>query len=144
MKVKGFQDKDFALLHPGGSLGRRLLTSVSDVMHKNNLPICNLNEHIKDIVKVISSSKFGLIVVVEEKKIKGIITDGDIRRAMDDEENFFSLKAIDIMTKNPKIIESTVMLTEAQAIMTESKVNSLLVTKDDKLVGIVQIYDMGL
>lgn len=144
MKVKGFQDEDFARFHPGGSLGRRLLTNVGDVMHKENLPICSLDEHIKDVVKIISNSKFGLVVVIENEKIKGVITDGDIRRAMDDEEKFFSLKAVDIMTEHPKMIEPTLRLTEAQIIMSESKVNSLLVRKDNALVGIVQIYDLGL
>jgi len=144
MKVKNFEAKDFAQFHPGGSLGRRLLTKVENVMHQDNLPICDINDHIKNIVKTISNSKFGLVVVMDNNKIEGVITDGDIRRAMDDENKFFQLKANDLMTKNPKVINHDAKLTQAQELMTQNKVNSLLVKKDNSLVGIVQIYDLGL
>jgi arabinose-5-phosphate isomerase len=113
-------------------------------MHSKNLPICSLKENIKEIIKTMSSSKFGLIVVVSDDKIEGIITDGDIRRAMEDENSFFTLTALDLMTKNPKTISHDAKLVEAQTLMTDTKINSLLVTKDDALAGIVQIYDLGL
>jgi len=144
MKIRGFQDKDFAQFHPGGSLGRRLLTKVKDIMHIDNLPICSLYDNIKDIIKIISNSRFGLTVVVDNGKIKGIITDGDIRRAMEDENNFFKFTASELMTKNPKTINYDAKLTEAQALMTDTKINSLLVTNNEILVGIIQIYDLGL
>lgn len=144
MKIKGFQDQDFAQFHPGGSLGRRLLTTVKDVMHKENLPTCSAKENIKEIVKIISNSQFGLVVVVDGQTIQGIITDGDLRRAMNNEERFFSFSASDIMTKTPKTIDLNLKLTQAQEVMAKEKVNSLLVTENDNLVGIVQIYDLGL
>jgi len=144
MKVRDFKDQDFAQFHPGGSLGRRLLTKVENVMNSENLPICSLEDSIKDIIKTMSSSKFGLTVVVSDDKIDGIITDGDIRRAMEDENSFFILIASDLMTKNPKTINHDAKLTEAQQLMTDTKINSLLVTKNETLVGIVQIYDLGL
>ncbi len=144
MKVRDFKDKDFAQFHPGGSLGRRLLTKVENVMNSKNLPTCSLEDNIKDITKIMSSSKFGLTVVVSGNKIEGIITDGDIRRAMEDENSFFTLTASKLMTKNPKTINQDAKLTEAQKVMTDTKINSLLVTKDKALVGIVQIYDLGL
>ncbi len=89
MKQRSFKDKDFAQFHPGGSLGRRLLTKVENVMKKEDLPICSQNSCIKEIVHKITDGKSGLVVVVENNIIKGIITDGDIRRAMEQKEKDF-------------------------------------------------------
>ena len=145
MKQKGFQDSDFAQFHPGGSLGRRLLTGVEDVMQRDNLPLVSLDSSIKEVIKVISMARLGLVIVVEKGEVLGVVTDGDIRRAMEEsEELFFTLFASDLMTKNPKTIDIKAKLTTAQELMTQSKVNSLLVLKEDKLVGVVQIYDLGL
>ncbi len=145
MKIRGFRDSDFAHFHPGGSLGRRLLTKVEDVMKSKNLPICRKDSSIKDIISIVSGYKLGLVVVMEEDNIIGIITDGDIRRTMESmEEKFFSLKAKDLMTLNPKSINPTSKLIDAQKMMKEYKVNSLLVSINHKLIGIVQIYDLGI
>ncbi|MCK4440751.1 MAG: CBS domain-containing protein, partial [Sulfurovaceae bacterium] len=145
MKLRDFKDSDFAQFHPGGSLGRRLLTTVGDVMHKDNLPICTEESGIKDIIQIVSEGKMGLVIVMQEGNILGIITDGDIRRAMESmEEEFFTLKAKDLMSLNPKIISSKSKLMEAQTIMAKYKVNSLLVVNKNKLIGIVQIYDLGI
>ncbi len=145
MKIRGFRDSDFAHFHPGGSLGRRLLTKVEDVMKSKNLPICRKDSSIKDIISIVSGYKLGLVVVMEEDNIIGIITDGDIRRTMESmEEKFFSLKAKDLMTLNPKSINPTSKLIDAQKMMKEYKVNSLLVSGNHKLIGIVQIYDLGI
>ena len=145
MKIRGFRDSDFAQFHPGGSLGRRLLTKVEDVMKSANLPICREDSSIKDIISIVSGYKLGLVVVMELDDIIGIITDGDIRRAMESmEERFFSLKAKDLMSKNPKRIEPTTKLVEAQKMMERYKVNSLLVSKNYKLIGVVQIYDLAI
>ncbi len=146
MKLRDFKDSDFAQFHPGGSLGRRLLTKVEDVMHKDNLPICIKESGIKEIIQIISRARLGLVVVTDNNKISGIITDGDIRRAMESQEdNFFSLKAKDLMSFNPKTISPKAKLMEAQTMMAKYKVNSLLVsTLEDKLIGVVQIYDLGI
>ncbi len=145
MKIRGFRDRDFAHFHPGGSLGRRLLTKVEDVMKSRNLPICKQDSSIKDIISIVSGYKLGLVVVIEEDSIIGIITDGDIRRAMESmEEEFFSLKAKDLMTLNPKSINPKSKLVDAQKMMEKYKVNSLLVSNNYKLIGIVQIYDLGI
>lgn len=146
MKLRDFKDKDFAQFHPGGSLGRRLLTTIESVMKKENLPICDKNSTIKEVIHTITDGKCGLVVVVENESIKGIITDGDIRRAMEhNEDKFFSLKANDLMSQNPKIISKDEKLTIASELMNSSKVNSLLVTdSDNKLLGIVQMYDLGI
>lgn len=144
MKQRDFKETDFAQFHPGGSLGRRLLTGVEDVMKKENLPLVGSNASIKEIIQVVSQARLGLVVVVDADRIEGIITDGDIRRAMEhSEEHFFTLKAKELMSKNPKTIDVKAKLTTAQALMTKSKVNSLLVIDGSKLVGVVQIYDLG-
>lgn len=144
MEERNFKDTDFAQFHPGGSLGRRLLTTVSDVMKKDKLPLVALDSTIQTIIQAISSGRLGLVVVMDKKNIQGIITDGDIRRAMEsNQDRFFSLKASALMSKNPKVIQATAKLTMAQKLMTEVKVNSLLVVEEKTLVGIVQIYDIG-
>ena len=146
MKQRDFKDKDFAQFHPGGSLGRRLLTKVEDVMQKDHLPIVRMNSTIQTIISVISKGRLGLVVVMNNDiSIEGIITDGDIRRAMENsQDTFFSLTARELMSKNPKTIEAKEKLMKAQAMMTNAKVNSLLVLENKKLLGVVQIYDIGI
>lgn len=146
MKLRDFKDKDFAQFHPGGSLGRRLLTTVESVMKKENLPMCSDNDSIKNVIHTITDGKCGLVVVVKDSSIKGVITDGDIRRAMENnEEKFFSLKASDLMSINPKTISKDERLTSASELMNSSKVNSLLVVDSSNfLIGIVQMYDLGI
>ena len=146
MKLRDFKDEHFAKFHPGGSLGRRLLTKIENVMKKENLPIITKNTNVKEIIHTITNGKCGLVVIVENEKIEGIITDGDIRRVMEEqEEKFFSLFAKDIMSKSPKQINKDEKLVVASEIMSNHKINSLLVIDDkSKLVGIVQMYDLGL
>ena len=145
MKQRNFKDKDFAQFHPGGSLGRRLLTRVEDVMQKEKLPIVTVESSIQTIISVISEARLGLVVVMDENVIQGVITDGDIRRAMENsQDSFFSLVATDLMSKNPKTIEAKEKLTKAQSIMTNAKVNSLLVVEKMKFLGVIQIYDIGI
>lgn len=145
MKQRDFQDTDFAQFHPGGSLGRRLLTRVEDVMTKENLPVVSKETSVKELIQIISSARLGLAIVVESKSIIGIVTDGDIRRAMESlEEKFFRLSAEELMSKRPKCIDKREKLTMAQKLMTELKVNSLLVVDKKELVGVVQIYDLDI
>jgi len=146
MKLRDFKDENFAKFHPGGSLGRRLLTKIENVMKKDNLPIISEDTGVKEIIHKITDGKCGLVAIINDKNIKGIITDGDIRRVMENqEENFFHLSAKDIMGKNPKLVHKDEKLVVASEIMGENKINSLLVVDDTKnLVGIVQMYDLGL
>jgi arabinose-5-phosphate isomerase len=146
MKLRDFKDVNFARFHPGGSLGKRLLQNVSNVMKKDSLPIIAPNESIKKVINILSSGKCGLAVVVNDNTIIGVISDGDIRRAMESNEiNFFKLKALDIMTKEPHTVLETTKLKIAGDLMFSKKINSLIV-KNDKglLAGIVQSYDLGL
>ncbi|MEA2050429.1 MAG: KpsF/GutQ family sugar-phosphate isomerase [Campylobacterota bacterium] len=145
MKARDFKDENFAKFHPGGSLGRRLLTTVENVMKKDNLPICSKDTNIKEIIHHITNGKCGLVVVVEKNKILGIITDGDIRRSMEtNESDFFRLIADDIMSKEPKTILLSEKLVTASEIMSNKKINSLIVVNQyQELSGIVQVYDLG-
>ena len=145
MKLRDFKEENFAKFHPGGSLGRRLLTTVGDVMKKYELPTTNSNATIKEVIQGITEGKLGLVVVLEEHRIKGIITDGDIRRAMESrEKEFFGLFAKDLMSLDPKLIDANEKLITASTIMSENKINSLLVVNTtNDFVGVVQMYDLG-
>jgi arabinose-5-phosphate isomerase len=145
MKLRDFKEENFAKFHPGGSLGRRLLTTVGDVMKKKNLPIISSQAAIKEVIQRISEGKLGLVVIIDNNKIIGIITDGDIRRTMESrEKDFFSLKAEDLMGNHPKLIYDTDKLISASNIMSQHKINSLLVVNESNdLVGVVQVYDLG-
>jgi len=146
MKLKQFEEKDFAKYHPGGSLGRRLLMRVKDVMKTNHLPVSKKDDSIKELIHKITSGHYGLSVVIEKGNIVGVVTDGDIRRAMDaNEKNFFSLNTSDIMTHTPVLILESEKLTTASEIMNQKKINTLIVVNSHReFVGIVQMYDLGL
>ncbi|HIC09961.1 MAG TPA: KpsF/GutQ family sugar-phosphate isomerase [Campylobacterales bacterium] len=143
MQLRNFQPKDFAQFHPGGNLGKRLVTKVGDVMRKENLPICNPDTDMKSVIHKVTAGKLGLVIVMKQDTIVGIITDGDLRRAMErSEDQFFKLRAKDIMTTNPKVIDKDSKLVEANRIMEENKINSLLVVNRNRLVGVIQLYDI--
>lgn len=144
MVEKKFKAEDFAMYHPGGSLGRKLLTRVKDVMKTKNLPIVELKDNFTTVIEAMTTGKLGVCVVKEESSIVGMITDGDLRRALhNDNRNRFELKADEMMTKNPKVTVSAQMAIDAKNYMIEHKINELLVIDNEQLVGIVQIYDMG-
>jgi len=144
MEKRNFKAESFAKFHPGGSLGRRLLTRVEDVMKKDALPTCTEETRIKEIVHIVTKGKLGLAVVRHKDEIRGVITDGDIRRAMEDQEDeFFKLKALDLMSTSPLSISPKAKLIEAETLMERAKVNSLLVVEDLMLMGIIQIYDLS-
>ncbi|MBR1962043.1 MAG: KpsF/GutQ family sugar-phosphate isomerase [Alistipes sp.] len=146
MKMRNFTSQDFARLHPGGSLGRRLLMRVGQVMRNHDLPIVSESATAAEMIHAISRGGLGLIVVQREEKILGIITDGDIRRAMESRQAaFFDIHPMDIATREPKCIHPDSKLIEAEKSMTRHKVNSLLVVDyDEHLVGVIQIYDIKL
>ncbi|BDD05700.1 KpsF/GutQ family sugar-phosphate isomerase [Aureibacter tunicatorum] len=144
MYERGFKAENFARFHPGGSLGKRLLTNASTLMKSENLPIISKEDNTKTIIAKITEGRLGLAIVMQEESIAGIITDGDIRRAMESkEENFFQLTAEELMTPNPKTIASQAKIAEAEELMNHYKINSLLVAEDNKLLGVLQIYDIN-
>ena len=146
MKMRNFSAQDFARLHPGGSLGRRLLMRVGQVMRNHDLPIVSEEATAAEMIHAISRGGLGLIVVQRGEEILGIITDGDIRRAMESRQSaFFDIRPMDIATREPKCISPESKLIEAERAMTRHKVNSLLVIDEQRhLVGVIQIYDIKL
>ncbi|EPV9397455.1 KpsF/GutQ family sugar-phosphate isomerase [Campylobacter jejuni] len=144
MKVRNFKPDDFALFHPGGSLGRKLLTKVKDLMVSSNLPIVHPDTEFNDLVDVMTSGKLGLCVVLENEKLVGIITDGDLRRALKaSDKPRFDFKAKEIMSINPKVVDADVMASEAEGIMLKHKIKEIIVGKEEKVVGIIQLYAIG-
>lgn len=101
-KAKNFKPEDFARFHPGGRLGRKLLTRVSQVMYEKNLPICSPETSIRDVVSIINRGRLGIAIVMLNKKLLGVISDGDIRRTFDLEEYKKDIKAFSIMNDSPK------------------------------------------
>lgn len=144
MKARNFKPDDFALFHPGGSLGRKLLTKVKDLMVSKNLPIVHPNTEFNDLVDVMTSGKLGLCVVLENEKLIGIITDGDLRRALKaSDKPRFDFKAKEIMSKNPKVVDAEAMASEAEEIMLKHKIKEIIVEKNGKVTGIIQLYAIG-
>ncbi len=146
MRMRSFTSVDFARLHPGGSLGRRLLMTVGNVMRSHDLPVVAPDCPATEMIHAISKGGLGLIVVCDGNRIEGIVTDGDVRRAMEQRRaDFFGIVASDIATPHPKTIAASEKLIEAEKMMTRNKVTSLLVTDDaGKLQGVIQIYDIKL
>lgn len=144
MRAKNFRPDDFALFHPGGSLGRKLLTRVGDLMVLNNLPIVSPESEFNELVDVMTSGKLGLCIVLENEKLVGIITDGDLRRALRaNDKPRFDFKAKEIMSESPKTIEASAMASEAEELMLKHKIKEIVVTQDKKIVGIIQLYAIG-
>ena len=146
MKLRNFTSMDYARLHPGGSLGRRLLMTVGNAMRRHDLPIIDEECSATEMIQRMSQGGLGLIVICRGEEILGIVTDGDVRRAMESRQaEFFNIKPMDIATISPKSIHPNEKLIEAEKLMTRHKVNSLLVVNDDQhLVGVIQIYDIKL
>ena len=141
--MRNFKPNDFALFHPGGSLGKRLLTTAEDVMFKENLPVISADMRLGEAIIEVSRGKLGMGVSLDEEgRIIGLITDGDLRRATERwQEQFFNHKVSDIMTRSPKIVLPTTKITAIQAVMQKYKVHSVLVADKQKhLLGIVDHY----
>ncbi|EAJ0348228.1 KpsF/GutQ family sugar-phosphate isomerase [Campylobacter lari] len=144
MRARNFRPDDFALFHPGGSLGRKLLTRVSDLMVSNNLPTVSPDSEFNELVDVMTSGKLGLCIVLENEKLVGIITDGDLRRALRaNGKPRFDFKAKEIMSEKPKTIEASAMVSEAEELMLKHKIKEIVITQDEKIVGIIQLYAIG-
>ncbi|MFT4241155.1 MAG: KpsF/GutQ family sugar-phosphate isomerase [Acidovorax sp.] len=140
---RDFQPEDFARFHPGGSLGRRLLTRVRDVMEKGPLPVCAPDASFRDVINVMTYGRMGLAVVMEGQELRGIITDGDLRRALESRDEVKSLKAHEVMSPNPITIAPDVLFAKAESYMHEKKV-SALACKDAQgmTVGVLQIHGL--
>ena len=142
IEKRNFQPRDFAQFHPGGELGKRLLTTAQDVMFKEDLPVLPPEMHLGEAIILVSKGKLGLGVAIVDDKIVGLITDGDIRRAMEKwQAEFFDRTVSDIMTRTPKTVKADTKITEIQRIMNKYKVHSVLVVDDyNHLLGVVDHY----
>lgn len=145
LSLRNFQPEDFALSHPGGSLGRRLLTRVSDIMHSNErLPVVNLDATLKEAVVEISRKGLGLVAVVDANMcLNGIITDGDLRRIMDSDADIRVLKAHQIMTKTPKTTSPDDLAVDALYLMEKYQITGMVVVDNNKkMVGAFNMHDL--
>ena len=142
MELKNFKQEDFALTHPGGSLGRRLLSNVKDEMKQNNLPFIDQSSAVQDVLVQMTEGRLGLALVGTKEELKGVITDGDIRRALIDNKNFADLKAKDLMNSNPLTALESDNLQVAEKRMREAKVQCLVVKNPlNEVVGVIQIFE---
>ena len=142
IEKRNFQPRDFAQFHPGGELGKRLLTTAQDVMRSDDMPILPPEMHLGEAIILVSKGKLGLGIAEVDGKIVGLITDGDIRRAMEKwQAEFFDRTVSDIMTRTPKTVKADTKITEIQRIMNKYKVHSVLVVDgDNHLLGVVDHY----
>ncbi|MCI5710220.1 MAG: KpsF/GutQ family sugar-phosphate isomerase [Prevotella sp.] len=142
MTVRDFKPRDFAQFHPGGELGKRLLTTAEDVMRTNDLPIIPKEMHLGEAIIHVSKGKLGMGVSVENGRVVGLITDGDIRRAMEKwQAEFFNKTVSDIMTTDPKLVQPDMKIAQIQQIMHRYKIHSVLVVDAERhLLGVVDHY----
>lgn len=141
MEARDFQPHDFARFHPGGSLGRKLLTRVKHEMKSKNLPFVLSDATASEVIHTMNEGRLGLCIVDNGD---GIITDGDLRRHMEtDAANFMQLTAKELMAMKPKTINAEARLSEAEELMNDHKITSLLVEDNNKIVGVIQIYDLN-
>lgn len=142
MRVRDFKPRDFAQFHPGGELGKRLLTTAYDVMRTDDMPVVPPTMHLGEAIIHVSKCKLGLAVAVVDYKIVGLITDGDIRRAMEKwQAEFFDRTVSDIMTRTPKVVSPQTKISDIQNIMNKYKIHSVLVVDDNnRLLGVVDHY----
>ncbi len=142
MEERHFQPQDFAQFHPGGELGKRLLTTAHDVMLTENLPLLTEEMHLGEAIILVSKGKLGLGVAIKDGSISGLITDGDIRRAMEKwQAEFFNRTVGDIMTRKPKTVGPEAKISEIQKLMNQYKIhNVLVVDTENRLLGIVDRY----
>ena len=142
LECKSFSSTDFAKYHPGGALGKKLYLKVGDLSSLNQKPEITIHATIKEAILEITKKRLGIAVVTDNKQIKGIITDGDLRRMMEKYDSFEHLKAIDVMTINPKSIDFNEMAVNALAMMKANNITQLLVLKDNIYSGVVHLHDL--
>ena len=143
MECRDFQPQDFARFHPGGSLGRKLLTRVKDLMHKDNLPECGPSTTLKEAISIMTAGRMGMVLVKEGRQLLGIFTDGDLRRAMlADGAGMMESVMSQVMTASPKTIHQDTLIANAEEQMLQDKITLLIAVNDDNdVVGLLEIYD---
>jgi arabinose-5-phosphate isomerase len=143
LSLKGFTEKDFARYHPGGALGKRLYLRVADMSDLNEQPKVKPDSSLREIIYEISGKRLGATAVIDDNGVMlGIITDGDLRRMLERNESPAQLKAVDILSTNPKSIDGGELATEALALMREYDITQLVVTKEGKYAGMLHLHDL--
>jgi arabinose-5-phosphate isomerase len=139
---RGFTTSDFAKLHPGGALGKQLYLRVADLYINNLVPKVQITDNIKTIILEISSKRLGTTAVLDKDQLKGIITDGDLRRMLEKTTDFRKITARDIMTSSPKTISPDTLVVNALSIMRKNNITQLLVTEKDRYLGVLHLHDI--
>jgi len=142
LHAREFNKDDFAKYHPGGSLGKKLYLKAADLAVRNEKPSISAHAPIKDVIIEISQNRLGVVVVIENDAILGVITDGDIRRMLEKHTNLAEIKAQDIMNKYPKKIDEADLAINALEIIKHNNITQLLVTQGDKYFGIIHLHDL--
>ncbi len=142
MEIRNFKSEDFAKYHPGGALGKKLLLRVKDILEDSRKPMVQADATIQIVIFEISEKRLGVTAVIENDKIIGIITDGDIRRMLSKTETIKGITARDIMTVNPKMIESDDMVVKALNIMEDFSITQLIVSDDSIYKGVIHLHDI--
>lgn len=142
LHCRGFTSEDFARYHPGGSLGKQLYLKAENLYPKNAQPAVHPDDDIKTLIIEISGKRLGVTAVIDHNKLTGIITDGDLRRMLEKGQDLSKVKAKDIMTANPKTIQSNTLAVDALQIMRENNITQLLVVDKDDYKGVVHLHDI--
>ncbi len=142
VECREFSKEDFAKFHPGGALGKKLYLKVSDLSSLNERPQINIDATIKEAILEISKKRLGVVAIVTEKELLGVITDGDLRRMMEKYPSFEDLKAVDIMNKNPKTIDHQELALNALQLMKKHNITQLIVKKENLYEGVVHLHDL--
>ena len=142
VKIKGFTSNDFAKFHPGGSLGKKLFLKVKDIVSTDSKPMVDENDSMKDVIIEISAKMLGITPVLSKALIVGVITDGDLRRTLLKNSEISTLKAKDIMSIKPQVIDSEIKAIDALEIMKENKISQLIVTKNNEYFGVLHIQNL--
>ncbi|MDM1450120.1 KpsF/GutQ family sugar-phosphate isomerase [Myroides odoratimimus] len=142
IELRNFTAEDFAMYHPGGALGKKLLLLVQNILKSENKPAVSPDSSIQEVIVEISEKRLGVTAVVDNEQIVGIITDGDLRRMLQKSSNLNDYKAKDIMSSNPKSIESSEHVSKALSILEDNSITQLLVTQNNKYVGVIHLHDI--
>lgn len=142
LECRGFTTSDFAKLHPGGALGKQFYLKVADLYINNQVPKVQLTDSIKTIILEISSKRLGVTAVLDHGQLKGIITDGDLRRMLEKTTDFEKITAKDIMNFSPKTVDPDTLVVNALSIMRKNNITQLLVTDKDKYLGVLHLHDI--
>jgi len=142
LEMRGFTASDFAKFHPGGALGKKMFMRVSDLSINNQVPKVDVGENMSNVIIEISSKMLGATAVLDEQKLVGLITDGDLRRMIQKYPDYSTLKAYDVMSSNPRTIDQNELVVEALSTMRENNITQLLVLDNNKYVGVIHLHDI--